>query len=491
MKKAARLFPALVAMVLLLSGCSASELLHRGGEMFDNMTSLSPSASTPAPTQTPAPSPTPLPGAAGQAQAFLEALQREDRAVVRSYAGDGVPGFGSTFAPESSLLQTLYGNIYQNLSWRFGAVSEGANKASVSVELTTLDMRLVMEELRAQLSAFMAGEEHAAMTPEERQREYDGLLYRILANDPATVTKKATLSLHREGERWFVDVGSELKAALTGSLTMVLPDFDLPPESSQWQMNESERAAEAYLTAGELGAVVVKRILPNAPEGYTLEVEVSNYAHNELVYSLRSCTVDGYVLDPNWYVSVPGSSKLTSYIVWDRQRLADCAIESIGRIEGIVDVFEKPAWPVYPLTSRYCSLTPGTATERTRPTAQTERVLLENEEVYVSVLQTRSQGCWGYEMQVYLENNSAEELWFSLGETRLNGIELDPGWSQTLPAGTRALETIRWSAGDMMMLGLSAVESVNLRLFVSSLQGLDEQEGSYKAGGEYSLTENT
>ena len=69
----------------------------------------------------------------------------------------------------------------------------------------------------------------------------------------------------------------------------------------------------------------------------------------------------------------------------------------------------------------------------------------------------------------------------------INGISMESSWSQTLPAGSRAVEHIRWSAGELIAADIDRVESVDLRLYVSTLTDLDNSERELSTGGHFVL----
>jgi len=153
------------------------------------------------------------------------------------------------------------------------------------------------------------------------------------------------------------------------------------------------------------------------------------------------------------------------------------------------DAFEKPAWPVYPMCSQTGIIYPygQTDLEVQRVSSATERVLLDDMIGCFSVLSVDSDGCWGHDLTVYLENRTGEELWFSIGDTMINGVTMDRSWSQTIPAWGRAVEHIRWSAGDLIGADIAAVESLDFRLYVSTLTDLDNSEREMSTGGHFVL----
>jgi len=285
-------------------------------------------------------------------------------------------------------------------------------------------------------------------------------------------------------------MSSDLMAALTGGLTQALMDFDVPAAPlADAALTSADKDSHYYLIANELCSLVVTAIRPNDAEGYVLYGEAMNFRDTEIVFSLRDTVINGYMLSPDWSLSVPAWGSSEFRIVWDRGRLQECGIESVESILLTADAFEKPAWPVYPMCSQTGIIYPygQTNLEAQRVSTPQERVLLDDYIGCFSVLSVEDHGCWGYELTVYLENRTGEALWFSIGDTMINGVSMDSGWSQTVPAWSRAVEHIRWSAGELIGADIAGVESADFRLYVSTLTDLDNSERELATGGHFVL----
>lgn len=478
MKEIKRCALMLLVLALLLSGCALPEMK---GVDWDEITKKEGTE----PTATPGPTPTPRPvGAEGAVLDFFEALSYDDRVTVRALGGETLPGYRSAQPLESRSLRELYRSVYQSLVWDIGAVNESNANATVTVEVTAPDMRRVFADFSADLAV-------EALTEENREAKCDELfLYALEDAGRESVTKKVNISLYRKESAWVLDMSSELMNALTGGLTQALMDFDVPKAAAaEVMLSSADKDSHYYLIANDFCSLVVTAIRPNDAEGYVLSGEAKNFTGSEIVFSLRDTVINGYMLDPDWSLSVPPLGVQEFRIVWERGRLAECGIESVESIILTADAFEKPAWPVYPMCSQRGVIYPygQTDLEVQRVTTPQERVLLDDSIGCFSVLSVESDGCWGYDLTVYLENRTYEELWFSLGDTVIDGVSMEAGWSQTIPAGSRSVEHIHWSAGDLIAADIAEVQSVDFRLYVSTLTDLDNSERELSTGGHFVL----
>ena len=478
MKKIKSCLCFVLLFALLLSGCAMPEMKGVDWEEIKGQESAEPTA-------TPAPTPTPRPvGAEGAVLDFMEALSYDDRVMVRALGGEELPGYRSSQPLESRSLRELYRSVYQNLTWRIGAVNESNASATVTVEITAPDMRKV-------LAAFSESIAAETLTTDNREAKCEELfLYALEDAGRESVTKKVNVSLYRKESAWVLDMSSELMNALTGGLSQSLMGFDVPGAAlSDVPLSSADRDSHYYLLANDACSLVVTAVRPNDAEGYVLSGEAKNFTNTEMVFSLRNTVINGYMLDPEWSLSVPAHGEAAFRIVWDRGRLHECGIESVESILLTADAFEKPAWPVYPICSQTGIIYPygQTNLEVQQVSSPTERVLLDDMIGCVSVLSVDSYGCWGHELTVYLENRTGEDLWFSVGDAFVNGVAMDRGWSQTIPAGSRAVEHIRWSAGELIGADIAAVESIDFRLYVSTLTDLDNKEHELSTGGHFIL----
>ena len=478
MREIKRLALGLLCCALLLSGCALPEMKGIDWDEIGSKESAEPTAE-------PTPSPTPRPvGAEGAVLDFLEALSYDDRLTVRALGGEELPGFRSAEPLESRALRELYRCVYQKLSWNIGAVTESNAAATVSVEITAPDMRRVF-------SALATTFESEALAGGQAAERCEALLLQELDYaDTATVIKKVNISLYRKDGGWALAMSSDLMAALTGGLTQALMDFEVPTVGgADVPLTSADKDSHYYLIANDLCSLTVTAIRPNDPEGYVLSGVAKNFTNSELVFSLRSAVINGYLLEPDWSLNVSAHGEQNFRIVWDRAALAQCGIESVESILLTADAFEKPAWPVYPLCSQRGIIYPygQNGLEPVRVHTPTERVLLDDSVGCFSVLSVASDGCWGHDLTVYLENRTGEELWFSIGDTMINGVAMDSSWSQTLPAGCRAVEHIRWKAGELIGADIDRVESIDFRLYVSTLTDLDNSERELSSGGHFVL----
>lgn len=105
----------------------------------------------------------------------------------------------------------------------------------------------------------------------------------------------------------------------------------------------------------------------------------------------------------------------------------------------------------------------ATTPPTTEPAFQ-EIVLAQTNDVTVKITGVDEKGMLGYELKVYLENNTDLELMFSAENVSVNGFMVDPFWADSVDAGKKANETITFLKSDLEKNGIEKVEEITMTL---------------------------
>ena len=79
-----------------------------------------------------------------------------------------------------------------------------------------------------------------------------------------------------------------------------------------------------------------------------------------------------------------------------------------------------------------------------------EKTIVDNEYCTVILKDIDEDGLWGYSWKIYLENKTADKtLMFSMNNTSVNGVMVDPLWAATVAPGKKSNETISWMSTSL------------------------------------------
>lgn len=92
-----------------------------------------------------------------------------------------------------------------------------------------------------------------------------------------------------------------------------------------------KEAAEVVLVDNDDITFTLKSIDPDGGAGYTLKCYVENKTDEELLFTAENTSVNGFMADPFWSVSVPAGKNANTMIVF--MSLESNGIEDVNEIE--------------------------------------------------------------------------------------------------------------------------------------------------------------
>ena len=99
---------------------------------------------------------------------------------------------------------------------------------------------------------------------------------------------------------------------------------------------------------------------------------------------------------------------------------------------------------MYPLGEDGAEGTDKQSAPSARKPAETDIVLIDNDDCSIIVTGFDPENSWGYAVRLYLRNKTEEDLIFSTENTSVNGIMCEPFWAEIVTAGHSAFSTILW-----------------------------------------------
>ena len=89
-------------------------------------------------------------------------------------------------------------------------------------------------------------------------------------------------------------------------------------------------------------------------------------------------------------------------------------------------------------------------------------VLIENKDICFQITAAENDPIWGYTLGVYLENNTDNDLLFTVDNVSVNRFMCDPFWAESVSAGVKCNSTISWFENDLQENGISSVREIRL-----------------------------
>ncbi len=93
-------------------------------------------------------------------------------------------------------------------------------------------------------------------------------------------------------------------------------------------------------------------------------------------------------------------------------------------------------------------------------------VLVDNDDIAMTVTEYDPAGQWGPSFKVLLENKTSRNLQFSLSDVSVDEVMCEPYWGQQVAAGKKAYGEISWYEEDLAAVGVNYIAQVEGTLWV-------------------------
>ena len=201
--------------------------------------------------------------------------------------------------------------------------------------------------------------------------------------------------------------------------------------------------------------------------GYTIRVFVENKTNAEAIFSWDAVSVNGFMCDPFWAVSLPAGLKTNEDISFFQEDFDLNGITEVTDITFTLGVSDAESWET--LFSTDYTLYPlgeEAVTAYVREPIEGETVLFDNDSCTMIITGFDADGFYGYTANVYLENKTDADLMFSADGVSVNGFLCDPYWAAIVAAGKRCNTTISWFSEDFETNGITEVETITFPITV-------------------------
>lgn len=214
---------------------------------------------------------------------------------------------------------------------------------------------------------------------------------------------------------------------------------------------------------------VLQDIDPQGTFGYTLEAVLENKTELELMFSLRSVSVNGYMCDPFFAAAISPGMTSREKVSFLHEDLADNGITQVTQIVFTLAVYDNTDLLAKNLVEKEFTIYPQRIEahrETPRAAQPGDLVLFSNESCAMVVTGFDPESLWGYGVDVYLENRTDRPLMFATWDGMVNGIACDPCWAVEVAPGKRYNGQISWMTQELEEAGIFQVEQITLTLRV-------------------------
>ena len=241
------------------------------------------------------------------------------------------------------------------------------------------------------------------------------------------------------------------------------------PGSSATEPQEQVKFQETVLVDNDQLLFKITAVDNDPVWGYTLKAHIENRTDMDLMFALNEVSVNGYMCDPYFAVTVTAGMKANKDISFGADSFDEIGIETVTDIAFELRVYDSNNFAADEILDVDFVLYPlgkDAAKEYPRESQAGDIVLFDNENCTMIVTGFDPDGLWGYTAKVYLVNKTDDTLMFSVGSAAVNGFMCDPYFAQTVAPGKQCITGISWSKDALKENGITAVEELTLPIRV-------------------------
>ncbi|MBQ9766652.1 MAG: hypothetical protein IJW37_00925, partial [Lachnospiraceae bacterium] len=199
---------------------------------------------------------------------------------------------------------------------------------------------------------------------------------------------------------------------------------------------------------------------------------------NYLMFAMDEVSVNGFMCDPYWAFSIPAGMKAHSSFYFSTEDLELNEISTVTDIEFFLSVYNYDDWEDYYVEETFTVYPLGEEAAQTyeRTPKDSDIILFDNDSCTMIITGFTYDEIWGYSAIAYLENKTDAELYYSIDNAKVNGIDCDPFWMEALGPGKKCNSKINWSAYKLEDSGITTIETLDLPIIVNDYSDWENSE---------------
>lgn len=181
--------------------------------------------------------------------------------------------------------------------------------------------------------------------------------------------------------------------------------------------------------------------------GYQLSFILENRTDKELMFATDYSYVNGWDVSSLFASTVASGKKSIEALSISKDSLDDCGIEDITNITLGFRVYDSNDWSADPVEeSEYVIYPLGEEADQEyqREELSTDEVLVDNDDITITITDRGVDNIWGYRLKLFIENKTDKNLMFATENASVNGFMCDPFWAKSLNSHKKAMTSVDW-----------------------------------------------
>ena len=199
--------------------------------------------------------------------------------------------------------------------------------------------------------------------------------------------------------------------------------------------------------------------------GEELKLLVENNSGQNLTVQSHASSVNGYMITNIMSIDVASGKKVNDALTLTSSEMEDCGITSITDLAFTLHVFNTDTWEAVidtPVIELKTNLN-GTVTQTYDDSGN---VVYDAGGIRIITKGKTNDSILGPGIQVYVENNSAEDIMVQTRNVSINGFMVDTFYSPLVMAGKRSLSSLTISDTSLEANGITDITSAELSFVI-------------------------
>jgi len=181
--------------------------------------------------------------------------------------------------------------------------------------------------------------------------------------------------------------------------------------------------------------------------GYQVNFVLENKTDKDLMFAAEYTCVNGWDVPGLFASTVAAGKKSNETLTISSSSLEECGIGDITNITIGFRVYDSNDWTEDPVVENEFVIYPmGEAADKEykREARATDQVLVDNDDITITITEQGIDDIWGYRVKLYIENKTDKTLMFATENASVNGFMCDPFWAKSLAPHKKAMTSVDW-----------------------------------------------
>lgn len=201
--------------------------------------------------------------------------------------------------------------------------------------------------------------------------------------------------------------------------------------------------------------------------GYTVNVQLANKSSDKTyMFSVDDAAING-VMCTTLFASEVAPEKKSNSSIYFTEDLTEYGVGDYTDIELAFRVYDSDNWGADDIVKETVHIYPYGQDKTTtfqRTAQDSDVVLVDNDEVSVTVIGYDKENLFGYSVVVFIQNKTDKNVIFSTDDESVNGFMISALWAQTVPSGKCAFGSITWFESSLEDNNITTVENIEFIL---------------------------